>query len=192
MELVFSFSFQIFPYIYHPKNKIMNMSFAKKLLAGLIVSAALVSFSTKADRASFSGSWALNEGKSDFGERGARFATKAIKVEQKGDAITITRTTPSFQGGDDVTTTETLGFDGKEVQSEGFGGSVRKSALKWATDEQSFSISSTTTGERNGQSFTFTGTDTWALGDGGKSLIITSVRTTQQGEVTTKAAYDKQ
>jgi len=170
----------------------MNKSFARKLLTAVIVSAALVSFTTKADRASFSGSWALNEGKSDFGERGARFATKKIKAEQKSDAITISRTTPSFQGGDDVTTTETLGFDGKEVQSEGFGGSVRKSALKWATDEKSFSISSTTTGERNGQSFTFTGTDTWALGDGGKSLVVTSVRTTQQGEVTTKAAYDKQ
>ena len=91
-----------------------------------------------------------------------------------------------------MTTTETLGFDGKEVQSEGFGGSVRKSALKWATDQQSFAISSTTTGERNGQSFTFSGTDTWTLGDGGKSLLVTSVRTTQQGEVTTKAAYDKQ
>lgn len=171
----------------------MNISFAKKLLTAVIVSAALVSFTHKADRANFSGSWALNEGKSDFGQRGARFATKTIKTEQKSDAITITRTTPSFQqGGDDVTTTETLGFDGKEVQSEGFGGSVRKSALKWATDEQSFSISSTTTGERNGQSFTFTGTDTWTLGDGGKSLMVTSVRTTQQGEVTTKAAYDKQ
>ena len=67
------------------------MSFAKNLLAAVIVSAALVSFSTKAERANFSGSWALNEGKSDFGERGARFATKALKVEQKGDAITITK-----------------------------------------------------------------------------------------------------
>jgi len=170
----------------------MKMSFAKKLLAAVIVSSTLVSFSTKADRANFSGGWALNEGKSDFGQRGARFATKTIKVEQKDDAITITRTTPSFQGGDDVTTTETLGFDGKEVQGTGFGGSVRKSTLKWASDEQSFSINSTTTGERNGQSFTFSGTETWTLGDGGKSLVITSVRTTQQGEVTTKAAYDKQ
>ena len=159
----------------------MNMSFVKKLLAAVIVSSTLVSFSTKADRANFSGSWALNEGKSDFGERGARFATKALKVEQKDDAITISRTTPSFQGGDDVTTTETLGFDGKEVQGTGFGGSVRKSTLKWAAD-----------GERNGQSFTFSSTETWTLGDGGKSLTVTAVRSSQQGEVTTKAAYDKQ
>ena len=170
----------------------MNISFAKKLLAAVIVSAALVSFTTKADRANFSGSWTLNEGKSDFGERGARFAIKALKVEQKGDAITITRTTPSFQGGDDVTTTETLGFDGKEVQGTGFGGALRKSTLKWATDEQSLAISSTTSGERNGQSFTVTAKETWTLGDGGKSLVVTSVRTTQQGEATTKAAYDKQ
>ena len=170
----------------------MNMPFAKKLLAAVIISSTLVSFNTKADRSNFSGSWALNEGKSDFGERGARFATKAIKVEQKGDAITITRTSPSFQGGEDVTTTETLGFDGKEVQGTGFGGSVKKSTLKWAADEQSFAISSTTTGERNGQSFTFNATETWTIGDGGKSLTVTTVRTSQQGEVTTKGAYDKQ
>ena len=170
----------------------MNISFAKKLLAAVIVSSTLVSFSHKADRANFSGGWALNEGKSDFGQRGARFATKTIKVDQKSDAIAITRTTPSFQGGDDVTTTETLGFDGKEVQGTGFGGSVRKSTLKWASDEQSFAITSTTTGERNGQSFTFNSTETWTLGDGGKSLTVTAVRTSQQGEVTTKAAYDKQ
>ena len=170
----------------------MNMSFVKKLFAAVIVSSTLVSFSTKADRVNFSGSWALNEGKSDFGERGARFATKAIKAEQKSDAITISRTTPSFQGGDDVVTTETLGFDGKEVQGTGFGGSVKKSTLKWAADEKSFAITSVTTGERNGQSFTFNATETWTLGDGGKALTVTAVRTSQQGEVTTKAAYDKQ
>jgi hypothetical protein len=187
-----SFSFQIFPYIYPSKTIYMNMSFVKKLLAAVIISSTLVSFSTKADHTNFSGSWTLNEGKSDFGERGARFATKALKVEQKDDAITISRTTPSFQGGDDVTTTEILGFDGKEVQGTGFGGSVRKSTLKWAADGQSLSISSTTTGERNGQSFTFSSTETWTLGDGGKSLTVTAVRSSQQGEVTTKAAYDKQ
>ena len=170
----------------------MNTSFAKKLLPFLVVPALLLSFTFLPGRVNFSGAWTLNEGKSDFGQRGARFATKTIKVEQKDDAISISRTTPSFQGGDDVTTTETLGFDGKEVSGTGFGGSTRKSTLKWSDDGQTFVISSTTTMDRNGQTFTFSGTETWALGDGGKSLTVTSVRTTQQGEVTTKAAYDKQ
>ena len=168
----------------------MNTPFVKKLLAAVVVSAALVSFSTKADRANFSGSWALNQGKSELGQR-ARAATQ-IKAEQTDNAITISRTTPGFQGGDDVTTTETLSFDGKESSSTVMGTATRKATLKWAEDGQSFVISSTTSGERNGQTFSFSSTETWALADGGKSLMITSVRTTQQGDVTTKAAYDKQ
>ncbi len=170
----------------------MNTSFAKKLVAFVTVPALLLSFTILADKANFSGDWKLNEGKSDFGQRGARFATKELKVDQKDDAISISRTTPSFHGGDDVTNTETLTFDGKEVQSTGFGNSTRKSSLKWADDGQSFAITSNTTMDRNGQTVTFSATETWTLEDGGKSLTVTSVRTTQQGDVTTKAVYDKQ
>ena len=171
----------------------MNTSFAKKLIPVLIAPVLLLSFITKSGPADFSGTWALNEGKSDFGQRGARFATKTSKVEQKKGDVTISRTTPPFQqGGEDVTTTETLTSDGKESQTTGAGNSTKKSTLKWADDGQSFVISSSTTMERNGQSMTFNATETWALGDGGKLLTVTTVRTTQQGEQTTKAAYDKQ
>lgn len=170
----------------------MKTSFVKKISALLIVPVALLSFTFLADKANFSGDWKLNEGKSDFGQRGARFATKEIKVDQKADAVTISRTTPGFNGGEDVTNTETLTFDGKEVQGTGFGNSVRKSSLKWAGDDQTFSIATNTTMDRNGQTMTFAATETWSLGDGGKSLTVTTVRTTQQGDVTTKAVYDKQ
>lgn len=169
----------------------MTLSLIKTKSVFFIMPVILMSHTFLPEKVNFSGNWTLNEDKSEFGERGARFAVKAIKVEQKENAITITRTTPSFQG-DDVTTTETLGFDGKEVEGTGFGGFVRRSSLKWDADEQSFSIKSTTAGERNGQSFSFTSTETWILGKGGKSLSVTSVRITQQGEVTTKAVYDKQ
>lgn len=170
----------------------MSISFAKKLIGFITVPALLLSFTFLAGKANFSGDWKLNEGKSDFGQRGARFATKELKVEQKDDAISISRTTPSFQGGDDVTNTETLTFDGKEVEGKGFGNSTRKSSLKWADDGQSFTITTNTTMERNGETRTFSGTEAWTLGDEGKSLTVTSVRTTQQGEMTTKAVYDKQ
>ncbi|HVT86092.1 MAG TPA: hypothetical protein VHD35_12885 [Chitinophagaceae bacterium] len=170
----------------------MLTSFAKKLIAFVTIPALLLSFTFLADKANFSGDWKLNEGKSDFGQRGARFATKELKVEQKDDAITISRTTPSFQGGDDVTSTETLTFDGKEVTGTGFGNSTRKSSLKWADDGKSFTITSNTTMDRNGQTFSFSATETWTLEDGGKSLTVTTTRTTQQGDVTTKAVYDKQ
>ncbi|HYM94943.1 MAG TPA: hypothetical protein VET23_12435, partial [Chitinophagaceae bacterium] len=96
----------------------------KNILSLLIVPALLLSFSFLPDKANFSGEWKLNEGKSDLGQR-ARFAPRTIKADQKDDAITISRTSPSFNGGDDVTTAETLPFDGKEVQGTGFGNSTK-------------------------------------------------------------------
>ena len=170
----------------------MKVFVLKNSILTLIVSVFLFAFISQPDRANFSGGWSLNEGKSNFGERGARFATKLIRVDQKDDAIIISRTTPSFQGGDDVTTSETLSFDGKESETSVFGTMTRKSSLKWADDGQSFVISSTTSGERNGQSFSINATETWALADAGKSLSVTTVRATQQGESTTTAVYDKQ
>lgn len=171
----------------------MNISFSKKLIAFLAIPALLLSFTFLPDKANFSGDWKLNEGKSDFGQRGARFAVKELKVDQKDDAITIASTRPSFQGGDDTTSSETLTFDGKEVESSGgFGNSTRKASLKWADDGQTFTINSTTSMDRNGQSFEFTGKETWALSDGGKTLTVTNVTSSQRGDNTTKAVYDKQ
>src|SRR5882762_9831349 len=103
-----------------------------KVLFFLIAPVAILfSFTSMPDRANFSGEWKLNEGKSELGDFGGRFAARSIKVDQKQDAITIARTTPGFNGGDPVTTILTLTFDGKEVESTGFGNSKRKSTAKW-------------------------------------------------------------
>ncbi|MCC7400515.1 MAG: hypothetical protein IT214_03430 [Chitinophagaceae bacterium] len=170
----------------------MKSLFSKKSIALITIPALLLSFTFLAAKTNFSGNWKLNEGKSDFGQRGARFATKELKVDQKDNSISITKTTPSFQGGEDMTTSETYTFDGKEVEGKGFGNSTKKSSLKWAGDEQSFTISSTTSMERNGESMEFHSTESWSLGDGGKTLTVTTTSTSPRGENTTKAVYDKQ
>src|SRR5215831_674472 len=140
---------------------------------------AVLSFISLPDRANFSGDWKLNEGKSELGDFGARFAPTAIKVDQKADAISIARTRPGFNGGDPVTTTISLTFDGRETESTGFGNSKTKSTAKW-TDDQTLVINSTTSGERNGQAFEIKGTETWTLKDG--SLSIVSVSSSARGE----------
>jgi hypothetical protein len=161
----------------------------KKFLFFLVAPAAmLLSFGSMPDRANFSGEWKLNESKSELGDIGGRFAARSIKADQKADAITIARTLPGFNGGDPVTTTLTLGFDGREVESTGFGNSKRKSAAKW-TDDQTLTISSVTTIERDGQTSEFKGTETWTMKDG--SLSIVTVSSSPRGENTTKAVYDK-
>lgn len=135
---------------------------AKSVFAFLIPAALLFSFTSPADRANFSGDWKLDESKSELGEFGGRVA-RSLKTEQKENNITIARTTPGFNGGDPVTTTFTLTYDGKVTESEGFGGSKRKSTAKWSDDGLTLTINNVTNFERDGQSFEIKSTETWTM-----------------------------
>ena len=156
----------------------------------VLAAAALLSmaFTTTADRANFNGEWKLNESKSELGNFG-RFAATKVKVDQKEDAITIEKTSPSFQGGDPVSTSEKLTFDGKETESTVFGNSPKKSTAKWSDDGQTLTISYVISFDRNGQTSEIRGTETWSIKDG--SLSIVTVSSSPRGETTTKAIYEK-
>ena len=161
-----------------------------KLVSFLIVSAVLFSFKP-VYQANFSGTWSLNEGKSELGQFGARAAASRITVDQKEDAITITRATADLQG-NPTALTETLGYDGKESESTGFANSKKKSSLKWSADGNSFIVSYTIAFDRGGQVTELKGSETWSLGADGKSLLLQNSLSTPQGDFATKAAYDKQ
>jgi hypothetical protein len=163
-----------------------------KTLILFILPAVLFAFTTRADKAMFAGSWKLNEDKSELGDFGGRFAPRKIKVDQKDDAITISKTSPSFNGGDPTTTTETLSYDGKVSETTGFGNSKKKSTLKWADDGQSMTISYTIAFERNGETSEIKGTETWTLSADGKNLTSTVSSTSSQGEFTMKEVFDKE
>ena len=160
----------------------------KKFLFFLLAPAVFLSFTFLPDHANFSGDWKLNEGKSDLGQFGGRFTPTALKVDQKADAITISRTRPGFNGGDPTTTSLTYTFDGKETESTGFGNSKMKSTAKWS-DDQTLVINSTTLFERDGQTTEIKANETWTIKDG--SLSVVTVSTSPRGETTVKAAYNK-
>lgn len=162
----------------------------KKMLFSFLVPAVLLlSFTTVADRVNFSGDWKLDESKSELGEFGGRIA-RSLKAEQKENEITITRTTPGFNGGDPVTTTVTLTYDGKVTESEGFGGAKRKSTAKWSEDGQALTVNNTTIFERDGQTSEFKSTETWTLTKDGFLSVVT-YSNSPRGESTTKAIYKK-
>jgi len=163
-----------------------------KTLLLFILPAVLFAFTTRPDKAMFTGSWKLNEDKSELGDFGGRFAPRKIKVDQKDDAITIAKTSPSFNGGDPNTTTETLSYDGKVSESTGFGNSKKKSTLKWSDDGQSMTITYTITFERNGETSELKGTETWTLSADGKNLTANISSTSSQGEFTMKEVFDKE
>jgi hypothetical protein len=168
----------------------MKAFLSKRILGLLIAPAFLFAFTFKADRTNFSGEWKLNEGKSELGEF-ARFATKVIKAEQKQDAMTISKTAPTFNG-DDATVTETLTFDGKEIETTVFGTAKRKSTAKWSEDGKTFTINYTLVFEFNGQTSEVKGSEVWTLSEDGKALNLQINASSPQGELSSKAVYDKQ
>ena len=126
----------------------MKKGFLSNIFYALLIPCLLLfSFTAVDQRANFSGDWKLDESKSELGNFGARVA-RSLKAEQKDNDFTITRTTPGFNGGDPVTTTYTVTYDGKVTESEGFGGSKRKTTAKWSDDELTHTISSHITKER--------------------------------------------
>jgi hypothetical protein len=166
-------------------------TFSGKLRSVLLAFTMIVcSFlSANAQRASFSGEWKLDASKSELGEFSSRVPL-SIKASQKDDAITVTKTTPGFNGGEPMTTTVTLTYDGKVVESEGFGGAKRKSTAKWSDDGKTLTISSNMVLERDGQSFEIKSTENWTLTKDGWLSIVTN-SSTPRGEMTIKAVYTK-
>jgi hypothetical protein len=166
----------------------MNI-FSKKLLVFLVAPVLFLSFKSLPDRANFSGECKFNEGKSDLGQFAA-FAPRTIKVDQKNDSIMISKTAPSFNG-DEVTATETLSFDGKEVESTLFGTSKRKASAKWSDDGQTLTITFNIALDFNGQTTEIKGTETWTLTDGGKTLVSQNNSSSSFGDIQAKGVYEK-
>lgn len=140
--------------------------------------------------ANFSGEWTLNETKSKFGDESfGRLAAQTFKVKQEKDVITIGRSGSNPNG--DYSYEEKLSFDGKEVETTVFNGAKRKSSVKWSADQKSFTLTSVTNFERDGNAFEIKGTEVWKLSDDGKSLQIESSSNSQFGTMTRSLVYDK-
>jgi hypothetical protein len=162
------------------------------VLRNLLVSALfLLASSGLFAQASFAGSWALNESKSDFGGSQFRFAATAMTVTQDASTLSVESTMPGRDGGE-MKTNVSYKLDGSVSENPAFGNSMRKTTATWSADKTSLKLAHTMTFDMNGETRTMNSTDEWKLSDGGKVLMITSTRTGRDGnEMKTTAAYDK-
>ena len=167
----------------------MKLINVKKIFSTIIVAAALCSFMPASYQPDLSGTWKLNEGKSDLGQFGGRGIATKIVAEQKADAITLTKT--SSMQGQENTTTETLLFSGKESELTMGNNAKKKSILKWSADGNTMIVTYDLSVSFNGQSFDIKGVENWSLSADGKNLTINTTLTTPQGDIATKAVYDK-
>jgi hypothetical protein len=152
--------------------KSINNSVRGKLLVSfvfLLISAGLFA------QTNFSGTWALNESKSNFGENQFRFASATMVVTQDDKVLTVETVRPG-QDGNEVKITAKYNLDGTLSENPGF----------------NITIASTMTFDMNGETRTMNSSQTWKLTEGGKVLLLDNVMPGRDGgEMKTTAAYDK-
>lgn len=144
-------------------------------------------FSFKA--ANFSGTWKLNEGKSELGQFGTRGAATKIVIEQTAETFKFVRTTNGFDG-NAMDITENI-IIGKESENIGLANGKKISTLTWEAGEQSFKVDFLLKLDFQGQSMELKGAEKWEISTDGNTLTINSTISTPQGDFSTKSVYDK-
>ena len=155
----------------------------------LVFSFLISSVSIAQSTANFSGSWALNESKSNMGEGGFRMTSQKLTITQNDKSFSLER---SFTGqdGTERKTSETYTLDGKESVNPVFNTS-KKSTAVWAADKKSLTVSSVMVFEMNGEKNEIKTVEVYKLADADKTLTINSQSTSSMGERKATIVYDK-
>jgi Tol biopolymer transport system component len=183
--------------IFYLNQKFKNMG--KKLfqfLSALMMLLLVIPMVSNAQgKASFAGSWALNESKSNFGDFGGgggggmRMGGGNFDVAQETNLLTVTRTmnTPD---GETRTTVTKYTLDGKEcVNSSPRGDS--KSVATWSADGKTLTIVTSRTFDMNGESMTMKSSEAWSITDAKTLSVVRTMNTPDGQEMKTTMVYDK-
>lgn len=154
----------------------------------LFISLSFLISSVASGQANFTGSWAINESKSNLGE--FRMFSPVIAITQDATTFTIEKT---YKGrdGQERKTTEKYTLDGKESINKVFGNTDKKSSATWSEDKQSLKVSSSMVFEYNGEKNEMKAVEVYKLSDEGKTLSIDNQSTSSMGEFKTLLVYEK-
>jgi hypothetical protein len=136
----------------------------------------------------FSGNWAINETKSNFGDAPFRMAASLLAVKQDGNNLSIDRTV-NGPDGQEMKMSGKYTLDGKENENLGIMDMKTKSTVTWAPDKKSFTIASTTFFNMNGDTMEMKSSEIWKLD--GDILKIDATNSMPDGEMKTNLVYDK-
>ena len=163
---------------------------SKIRISACIMAFCMMTASALLAQADFSGTWAFNESKSNFGESQFRFAASLMVITQDAGNLNVESTLQGRDSGE-INISARYTLDGKESENLMFN-STRKSTVTWSEDKSSLTIASTMKFDMQGETREMKSTETWKLSEGGKLLLIESVRPGRDGEeIRTTVAYDK-
>ena len=140
-----------------------------------------------ADKPSFTGTWEMNKGQSDFGQMSSQTVPDKLtqKITQKGDAeLRAESTTVGARG--TASTDMKYKLDGSESTNKNQMGEV-KSVAKW--DGNHIAITS----KREVQGMSIGLSEKWEVSADGKVMTVNRTMTgTPMGDIVTKMVFDKQ
>jgi mannan endo-1,4-beta-mannosidase len=139
--------------------------------------------------ADFTGSWVLDEDKSEFGRMGAGSAPARMDVVQSANQLAI-KTTRIVEYADDQVTDQTLSLDGAESKSE-FMNSPMATTAHLSETRDAVLIESTVSVAWTKPASTMTIKETWTLLDGGKRLLIKRSFTSARGDQKMTFVFDR-
>ncbi len=162
---------------------------------GLLILFALllgtVTVGSQEQRTDFSGEWALNKEKSDFGQRpdGKKRTPRSSSmiIEQDDKKLTVTMIRTDRDGKEDKRKFK-YSLEGKMTKNKTESGK-QESTAKWIENGQILEIVSTMDVKRGDMEFTMESVHTWSISEG--QLVIGSVRYTPRGDMESKAVYDR-
>lgn len=142
-------------------------------------------------KVNYSGTWNINEEKSELGEGGRFFLSTKLVIVQKDNDMTMERHRTG-RNGEPRSSTDKFTLDGKECENPAFGDNVRKSVVTWSDDGKSMTINSTMEFWREGNKTEFKSTEIYKLSDDGNVLTIDYTNTSPRGERKGTYIYDKE
>jgi hypothetical protein len=155
----------------------------RPLLTLAIAAALTCTAAVAADKPDFSGSWKLNNAKSDFGPMPQGPDKFERKVDHKDPEMKVS-TTQAMQG-NERTSDSAYTIDGKEHDVQ-MGPATAKVTATWK--DSTLEVIA----KREIQGNAITSAEKWSLSPDGKILTVDSNITTSQGEFKLKFVLDKQ
>lgn len=140
-------------------------------------------------RTDFSGTWLLDENRSDFGRMGASNAPTKFEIHQN-DTSLLWRSTRVLEFADDQITEESVTLDGRESKSE-FMNSPRVTTALPAEHDRSMKLHSTTSLSWGAPGVKMVTDETWTLAERGRFLSIHRVVQSPMGSQESTLVYER-
>jgi hypothetical protein len=137
----------------------------------------------------FSGTWILDEERSNFNNMGAGSQPVKIEVVQQNQELHLKKTTIT-EYADDLVTEEVLPLTGKEVKSE-FRNLPRVTTANWISGTDTLAVSSRVTFSNNGKTTEMISNEVWNLQPDRNELVIHVNSKTPWGNRTFVLSYIK-